>query len=125
MRDDELLAHQGVSLRNATSTANSKREYTHTRTEDLDDGCPIGGLIPSYCRTCEYTDIIGYCCYPVDINTEISAGRARPLIHNHEWPERQACYEAIFYGDKKREREQREREREQRERPVFARHVTV
>jgi len=119
MRDDELLAHQGISLKKATETLRGKREYTHTLTEDLIDGCPIGGALQSSCWTCDYTDIIGYCCYPVDINAEIAAGRARPLLHDYEWSERQAHYEAIFFRNKNREL------REQREQPVIISHRAV
>lgn len=68
--------------------AATKNEYTHTRTEDLTDGCPIGNHgIPDACFDCTYTDRVGYCVHPVDIDTEIKAGRAKPMYHNPMVPE--------------------------------------
>lgn len=71
----------------AEEMAKRKKQYTHTKTEDLENGCPIGRLISSGCFDCDYTDIIGYCVYPVKINVEIAEGRALPIYRDPTVPE--------------------------------------
>ena len=55
------------------------------------------------CISCEYTDRIGYCCYPVNIQEEIKAGLARPMPHDWNFPERdqdlQLRAEALAFRD--------------------------
>ena len=98
MRKDELDAmiktgkkvvkEMQVDTRRADEIAAAKREYTHTRTEDLADGCPKGhNNIPDACFDCGYTDRIGFCAHPVNIDEEIRAGRALPMKHDQTVPE--------------------------------------
>ena len=88
--------------------AATKNEYTHTRTEDLTDGCPIGNHgIPDACFDCGYTDRVGFCVHPVDIDTEIRAGRAKPMNHDPIVPEvvadiKQRAYNLAFRAVDKR-----------------------
>jgi hypothetical protein len=84
---------------NAEEIARSKKEYTHTKINELADGCPIGQSIPHACFDCTYTDIIGMCVHPIDIQTEIFAGRAQPMRHDPSFPELEA--------DRKRQAEAR------------------
>jgi hypothetical protein len=62
----------------AAEIERSKTVYPHISLKKLPGGkCPIGNGFSS-CITCDFTDKIGVCCYPVDIQEEITAGRARP-----------------------------------------------
>ena len=90
---EELI--KGKLIRSGDDLARTKREHTHTQLEHLDHGCPINRALPSGCFICGYTDIVGYCCYPTNIEAEIEAGRAQPLRHDYDWPERTAHYAAI------------------------------
>lgn len=78
-----------------------KRDYTHTRCEDLEGGCPIGHTLNKEhthceaCFTCEHTDRVGFCVHPVNIDNEIKEGRARPLFHNPSFPELEAHYKLM------------------------------
>jgi hypothetical protein len=97
MRKDELdaMIKTGVQIvkeaeldtHKADEMAAAKTEYTHTRTEDLENGCPLGFSPPHACFDCDYTDIIGYCVHPINIQKEIGEGRALPLHHNPTIPE--------------------------------------
>lgn len=91
----EVAKSYEIDYSKSEAIANCRREYTHTKTEDLENGCPLHRAIHSGCFECSYTDIIGYCVFPIAIDEEIEAGRARPLSHSHSWPERDAFYEAI------------------------------
>ena len=85
---EQIVKEMQLDTRRADGIAAKKREYTHTRLEDLTDGCPIGNHgIPDACFDCTYTDRIGFCVHPVDIDTEIRAGRALPMYHDPIVPE--------------------------------------
>jgi hypothetical protein len=85
---EQIVKEMQVDTRRADEIAAAKREYTHTRTEDLTDGCPIGNhRIPDACFDCDYTDRVGFCVHPVNINEEIKAGRALPMKHDPTVPE--------------------------------------
>jgi hypothetical protein len=86
----ELIEHEDgkptYDAMKAEKICASKKEYSHTKTDDLEK-CPIGkGNM--YCIECDFTDIIGYCCHPIDIQTEIKMGRAQPLRPNFHWAAR-------------------------------------
>lgn len=83
-REGEFISEKAEAL------AKAKREYQHTSLKDL-TCCPIGRDF-THCIGCNFTDIVGYCAYPIDIQTEIEAGRARPLRISYHWPERDADY---------------------------------
>jgi hypothetical protein len=89
---------RGRVIRSGEDIAKGKNIVQHTKTEDLKNGCPCSERadIPWACLTCDFTDQVGYCCHPINVQKEIGEGRARPLIHDYDWPERKAHYDAIF-----------------------------
>jgi hypothetical protein len=75
----------------AEDTANAKPTVAHSYLSDEGFVCPIGQRF-THCISCDFTDIVGQCAWPVDINKEIAEGRARPCAHEYDWPERAADF---------------------------------
>ena len=64
----------------AAEMERKKTVYPHIKLSNLPDGkCPIGKPF-KHCIDCDFTDKIGVCCHPVNIQEEITAGRARPYM---------------------------------------------
>lgn len=80
-RDGEFISDK------AEARAAAKKQYTATRLADL-ECCPIDQPF-THCMVCTFTSQVGFCFHPVDIQTEIEAGRARPMVHSYRWPERE------------------------------------
>lgn len=57
-----------------------KTAYPRVFLSELPDRkCPIGEPF-AHCIHCDFTDKIGVCAYPVNIQQEIEAGRASPYV---------------------------------------------
>ena len=56
----------------------SKIRVPHRKVASGD--CPLDNprVVPDGCLACDFTDIIGRCCYPVNINEGIKDGRLLP-----------------------------------------------
>lgn len=87
---EQIVNEQKVDYRNAEEIWKQKGTIPHTPLSDIEK-CPMGASY-GHCIVCECTDIIGYCCYPVDIQKEIEECRARPFMHDHSWPALESDY---------------------------------
>ena len=64
----------------AAETNRNKAVYPHIKFDKLPGGkCPIGSGF-NHCIHCDFTDKVGVCCHPVNIQLEITEGRARPYV---------------------------------------------
>jgi hypothetical protein len=80
----------------AEEVAKMKDVYPHYKIQELKE-CPQNrtAVALGLCIGCDHTDIVGYCCYPVDIQKEITEGRARPFMHEFNDPKMLAEYNRV------------------------------
>jgi hypothetical protein len=84
-----MTLSERIASQTATEMAAARKVYPYKAFDDPSIDCPYDQIGEGRlgCPTCNYTDKIGICYYPVKIEDEIAAGRARPTIVDVLWPE--------------------------------------